>query len=69
MGTFAIGSMHKIIAILLFLIASHQVDAQIDTTILHPSSDTIQHQKDSLTILKDTLIFRFKSKIRFSRKF
>lgn len=49
--------MHKIIAILLFLIGSLQVDAQIDTSILHSSSDTIQHQKDSLTVLKDTLVF------------
>lgn len=48
--------MKKIIAILLFLICSHQIFAQTDTTILQPKTDTIIQVKDSLLTVKDTLI-------------
>ncbi len=55
-GKFQIGSMKKIIAILLFLICSHQIQAQIDTAILHPNTDSLIQVRDSLTQLKDTLV-------------
>ncbi len=47
--------MKKIIAILLFLICSHQIFAQTDTTILQPKTDTIIQVKDSLLTIKDSL--------------
>ena len=47
--------MKKIIAILLFLICSHQIFAQTETTILQPKMDTIIQEKDSLLTIKDSL--------------
>jgi rare lipoprotein A (peptidoglycan hydrolase) len=47
--------MKKIITILLFLICHHQIQAQIDTTIIPPKVDTLIQKKDSLEIIKDTL--------------
>jgi rare lipoprotein A (peptidoglycan hydrolase) len=55
MGKSQIERMKKIIAIFLFLICTHQIYAQIDTTIVLPKTDTLIRVKDSLVILKDTL--------------
>jgi rare lipoprotein A (peptidoglycan hydrolase) len=47
--------MKKTIAILLFLICTHQIHAQIDTTIAQTKTDTLIQIRDSLALLKDTL--------------
>jgi rare lipoprotein A (peptidoglycan hydrolase) len=54
--------MKKIIAILLFLICTHQIYAQTDTTILQPKTDTLIQLKDSLLTVKDT--FKLDSSIK-----